>query len=57
MKKQKIKCDVKNCIYQNNNKNRCILEEIKVSSNSEYDNIIKTQEETICTNFKSDKDK
>jgi len=47
--KNKIKCDVKTCNYNNSNKNRCNLNSIKITSINNKD--CTNQLETICQSF------
>ena len=54
-KKQKINCEVESCIFQNNKKAVCELEEIIVSSNYNRKADMQDQDETICVSFKKDK--
>ena len=48
---QKINCDVVSCEYQNADNNRCMLDEIKVSSCS--DDEASNKDETACKSFKN----
>ena len=52
---QKIKCDVNNCNYNNNENNMCNLDEIKVSCSSSSENTTE-KKETICDSFQCDCD-
>mgnify|MGYP004591682921 FL=1 len=53
MSKQKIKCDVKNCEFNDNKKCLCGLETIKVCS---CGNHCDCKDETICDSFKAKKE-
>jgi len=56
--KQTINCNVDSCDFNNCNNHQCILDQIKVScdSNCNRDNVIK-KSETICASFKSSMEK
>lgn len=55
-KKQKIKCDVETCKYQDCNDGICVLDSIKVSCSCNKDNCTCT-DQTICKSFCEDKKK
>lgn len=49
--KQKIKCDVENCMHNDNSENLCELNEIDVSCTCEKCQC-NNKKETICNSFK-----
>ncbi|MBE6146977.1 MAG: DUF1540 domain-containing protein [Firmicutes bacterium] len=50
--KQKIKCNVESCTFQNNSINCCTLPEIEIDCTCDNDKA-KTEKETICKSFKT----
>lgn len=55
-KKQKIKCDVESCKYQDCGDGMCTLDSIKVGCTCNNDKCT-CNDETICQSFSEDKDK
>ncbi len=53
-KKQVIHCDVKSCKHHNEEDGKCDLDEIKVGSSCDCDDV-KDKDETVCSNFKKEK--
>ena len=49
-KKNKIKCDVTNCIYNDINQNDCSLDKVKITSMGRGDNCL-TSSSTLCQSF------
>ena len=50
-KKNKIKCDVTNCIYNNLEEGDCSLNKVKISSVDGRGNKCNTPSSTICQSF------
>ena len=49
-KKNKIKCDVSNCIYHNDPENDCSLDRVKISSMGRGD-LCNNSSSTLCQSF------
>ncbi len=52
---QKIKCHVESCEFQNQDSEKCTLDEIEVNCNCDPDEAT-DKDETICNSFKNSED-